>query len=146
MSGGIGGGVGRLIDCCPCAKRFIVCIKDCIICLFASFCESIVLMRTYIVCSFADGSRDSIEASTRGIRARDARVSVGDRLRLGVSVIDSLSQISSLLKTGVSGGGLIDCSYDYSISDRDIFSLQRVTVKEDIIISSSSYVFELLKL
>ena len=62
-----------MINCYPGAKRSIICIKDYIICLFASFCESIVLMRACIVCSFADGSKGNAEASARGIRARDVR-------------------------------------------------------------------------
>jgi hypothetical protein len=46
---------------------------------------------------------------------------------------------------GVSVGGSIGNSYDYNTGDRDIFSLRRVIIEEDIIISSSSYVFELSK-
>src|SRR5258708_2798722 len=104
MSGGTGGGARRLTDCYPGAKRSMIYIKDYIIYLFASFCESIILIRVYIVCSFADNSGDNTEASTRDIRARNARVSIEGRPRLEVDIIGSLSQVSSLLRTGVSVG------------------------------------------
>ena len=145
MSGDTGGGTGRLTGYCLGTKRFIVCIKDYIICLFASFCESIVLIKAYIVCSFANGDKGNAEASARDIRARDARVSIGNRLRLGIGIIGSLSQVSSSLKMGMSVKGSVGYSYDYNIDDRDIFSLRRVTVEEGITISSFSYIFELLE-
>ena len=91
MSGNTDRNIKRLTDCCLGVKCSMICIKDCIIYLFASFCESIVLLRAYIICSFADGSKGNIKTSAQDIRARDARVSVGDRLRLRVGILGSLS-------------------------------------------------------
>jgi hypothetical protein len=80
MSGGTDEDIEKLTNYYLGVKRSMVCIKDCIICLFALFCESIILIRACILCSFADGGKGNIEISTRDIRARDARVFVGDRL------------------------------------------------------------------